>query len=339
MLIGYLQPLFSILITATLFSFVLDFPIRLLQNRGMPRGWAVAEILILALIIVSLLGFILIPLIVQQLSDLVASLPEWFASGSEQFQNMQKWAITQKFPPGLHEVFTQTAAKFSNTLEVLTSNLLNFVLGAIGSIFNIFLELVLTIFLVIYGERAWNGVFSWLPSPWNKRLRKSIKQTFESYFAGQSILAAIVGIAQIVVFVFLGVPYAVLFGFSIGVTTLIPYASAFTIILVSLLVALQNFGLGLKVLIAAIAIVQINDNFIAPRLMGKMIGINPVWLILSLFIGGKLGGILGLLLAVPVASVIKNTAETLRNSYSRSNHQVLLVTDVTFPNPDKNSEL
>jgi predicted PurR-regulated permease PerM len=48
--------------------------------------------------------------------------------------------------------------------------------------------------------------------------------------------------------------------------------------------------------------------------MGGMTGLNPVWIILSLFIGGKLGGILGLLIAVPIASVIKSTADTLRSS-------------------------
>jgi predicted PurR-regulated permease PerM len=50
--------------------------------------------------------------------------------------------------------------------------------------------------------------------------------------------------------------------------------------------------------------------------MGGMTGLNPVWIILSLFIGGKLGGILGLLIAVPIASVIKSTADTLRSSQS-----------------------
>ena len=108
------------------------------------------------------------------------------------------------------------------------------------------------------------------------------------------------------------VPYAILFGCLIGMTTLIPYASAFTIILVSLLLALQNLGLGLEVIVAAIIVGQINDNVVAPRLIGEMTGLNPVWLILTLLIGGKLAGILGLLIAVPFASVIKESVDQIR---------------------------
>jgi predicted PurR-regulated permease PerM len=66
------------------------------------------------------------------------------------------------------------------------------------------------------------------------------------------------------------------------------------------------------VLITAIVIGQINDIVISPRLMGETIGLNPIWLIAALFLGGKIGGVLGLVIAVPVASVIKSTADRLR---------------------------
>ena len=101
-------------------------------------------------------------------------------------------------------------------------------------------------------------------------------------------------------------------------TTLIPYASAFTIILVSLLLALQNLGLGVKILLVAIIVGQINDNVVAPRLTGGMTGLNPVWLIVVLLIGGKLAGILGLLIAVPLASVIKKSADQMRGIMSEA---------------------
>ncbi|MGA1623003.1 MAG: AI-2E family transporter, partial [Synechocystis sp.] len=80
----------------------------------------------------------------------------------------------------------------------------------------------------------------------------------------------------------------------------------------SLLLMLENFWLGVKILLAAVIVGQINDNVVSPRLMGNMTGLNPVWIIVSLFIGGKLAGILGLLIAVPLASVLKVTADRLR---------------------------
>ncbi|MDJ0564937.1 MAG: AI-2E family transporter, partial [Microcystis sp. M49629_WE12] len=69
---------------------------------------------------------------------------------------------------------------------------------------------------------------------------------------------------------------------------------------------------------------QINDNVIAPRLMGGMIGLNPVWIILSLFIGGKVAGILGLLIAVPIASVLKSTIDIIRSQQREKEPVVIL---------------
>ncbi len=317
LLVDYLEPLVSILVTATLLAFLLDFPIRLLE-KSIKRGWAIGLVLLLALLFLGTLGLILIPLIVQQLRELLANLPEWIDSGSQQWQNLESWAIAQKLPVDIGTAIAQAAEKLSSTLKSLSSQILSFILGTINSIVNVLLVLVLTVFLVLTGEKVWNGIFSWLPSPWNMQLPESIRQTFEDYFASQAILAGILSVAQTIVFLVLGVPYAVLFGCGIGITTLIPYASAFTIILVSLLLSLQDWGLGLKVLVAAIVVGQINDQIVAPRLMGEMTGLNPVWLLLSLLIGGKLGGVLGLLLAVPLASVIKSTADSLKDSFSTS---------------------
>ena len=317
-LIESLEPLFSIFVTATLLAFLLDFPIRLLQQRGFKRGWAIGLVLIVALVILGILALILIPLIVEQLSDFVAILPKWIESGNQQLEAIQEWAIAQRLSLDLSGILTQAAEKISSILKSLSSQLLNFIFNTIGSLLNIVIVLVLTVFLVFSGENVWNGVFSWFPSPWNLRLRESIRQTFESYFAGQAILAGILSGAQTIVFLVLQVPYAVLFGVTIGVTTLIPYASAFTIILISLVLTLQDFWLGIRVLMAAIVVGQINDQVIAPRLMGGMTGLNPVWIIIALLIGGKLAGILGLLLAVPLASVIKITVDSWRTESSES---------------------
>lgn len=319
-LMNYLNPLGSILITAGLLAFLLDFPIRSLQERGIPRGLATGIVLVLALLLLSLLALILIPLIVQQLSELITILPKWIESGSQQIKDFQQWAIAQKLSVNLgdivtqniSDILTQAAEKVSKLLQSLSSQLLNFVLTTITSIVNILVVLVLTVFLVFTGESVWDGIFSWFPAPWDVRLRDSLQTTFETYFASQAILAGILSAAQTLVFLLLGVPYAVLFGVAIGTTTLIPYASALTIISISLLLALQNVTLGLKVLLAAIVVGQINDQIVAPRLLGGMTGLNPVWLIVALFIGGKLGGILGLLIAVPLASVIKSTTDDLR---------------------------
>jgi predicted PurR-regulated permease PerM len=323
-LFSYLEPLVSIFVTASLLAFVLDVPIKLLQRRGVNRSGSIAIVFLIALLILIVLGLILIPQIVEQLSSLINSLPQWIESGTEQIQNLEKWDKTQKYAIYIEQSITQLSERLTNVLQTLSTQLLSFVLGTINSILNILFVLVLTVFLVLYGEKIWEGILSWIPAPWNLKLKTIIRQTFETYFAGQTILAGILSLAQIFVFVILKVDYALLFGVAIGLTTLIPFASAFTIIGISTLLMFQDFWLGLKVLTLTIIVGQINDNVISPRLMGGMIGLNPVWIILSLFIGGKVAGILGLLIAVPIASVLKSTIDIIRSQQREKEPVVFL---------------
>jgi predicted PurR-regulated permease PerM len=313
LLLGYLQPLTSLLVTAIILAFLLNFPIQLLQKRGIQRLVAVSIVLTVALVVLGILGLTLVPLIIEQLSGLVTSLPSLIDSGTQQLGVIQKWAIAQKLPSNFGEVAEREIQQLSGLLQATSSQLLSFILGTINSLINIFLLLVLTIFMVFNGERSWQGIFSWLPLDWRQPLQHSLQQTFQSYFAAQALLAGILSLAQTIVFVVLGVPYAVLFGVSIGITTLIPYASTVMVVVVSGLVALQDFTLGLKVLASAIMIGLINDNVVSPRLVGRSIGLNPIWLIIALFIGGKVAGVLGLVIAVPIASVIKRMTDVMRS--------------------------
>jgi predicted PurR-regulated permease PerM len=146
----------------------------------------------------------------------------------------------------------------------------------------------------------------------------TLNRTFRGYFAGQVLLALILSGLQILVFTLLQIPYGVLFAVVIGFTTLIPYASAVTIVLVSALLALDNPRTGLEVLAAAISVGQLVDQVIQPRLMGSIVGLQPAWLLISLPVGARIGSLmglgelLGLLLAVPVASCGKTLLEAWR---------------------------
>ena len=102
-----------------------------------------------------------------------------------------------------------------------------------------------------------------------------------------------------------------MFALLIGFTTLIPYASALTITLVSIVLTVEDPRTGLEVLAAAISVGQVVDQVIAPRLVGTIVGLHPAWVLFSLPVGSRLGALLGcgqllgLLLAVPLASVLK----------------------------------
>ena len=186
------------------------------------------------------------------------------------------------------------------------------ILGAtLGTTINTVIVLVLAVFFLLGGESITAGLVRWLPQEWRQLVVTTITRTFRGYFAGQVVLALILSAGQIAVFTLLKIPYGVLFAVLIGLTTLIPYASAFTIVAVSVLLAVQDPGMGVAILAAAIGVGQIVDQVIQPRLMGSIVGLQPAWLLIALPLGARAGALfgfgelLGLLLAVPVASCIK----------------------------------
>jgi predicted PurR-regulated permease PerM len=314
LLVQMLQPLPSILITATLIAFLLDYPIRFLHERGVNRGIAMAVVVLLFLMILVTLGLFLVPIIWQQANELLTRLPDWLKSGQQQLQSLETWAIAQQLPIDLSGTYSQIIERITSLLRSLTSQVFSLIFNTIGSIVNVFLTLVFSFFLVWRGERLWNGILSWFPDQWNQLIRQALPYNFERFIAGQVILAVIISIAQTTAQLILGVPLAQLFGFGIGAASLIPFGGTTTIVIVSLLLALNNFWLGVKVLVIAIVINQIVENVLGPRIVGELTGLNPVWMLISLDIGVKTGGVLGLLVAVPIASFIKVTFDTIRSS-------------------------
>ncbi|MFM6279052.1 MAG: AI-2E family transporter, partial [Dolichospermum sp.] len=99
--INYFQPLVSIISIAILLAFVLDYPIKLLQKRGVPRILAVVLVLLLSIIMLGAIGVILLPLILEQLNELANLLPYWIESGTQQIETLENWASTQKLPLNL----------------------------------------------------------------------------------------------------------------------------------------------------------------------------------------------------------------------------------------------
>jgi predicted PurR-regulated permease PerM len=309
-----LQPLLSVLIAATLIAFLLDYPIRFLRERGVHRTIAVGVVLLLFLMILGTLGLFLGPIILQQANELLTRLPDWLKSGQQQLQSLENWAVAQQLPIDLSSTYSQLIERLTIVLRSLTSQLLGLIFNTIGSIVNVFLTLVFSIFLVLRGESLWNGILSWFPKQWGSQIRESLPDNFERFIAGQVILAVIIGISQTTAQLILRVPLAQLFGFGIGAASLIPFGGTACIILVSLLLALNNFWLGVKVLLIAIVINQICENVLGPRIVGELTGLNPVWMLISLDLGVRIGGVLGLLVAVPIASFIKATFDTIRTS-------------------------
>lgn len=313
----YFQSLIAVLITALLLAFVLEYPVNLLQRLGVKRHRAVLWVFAAALSLLVVLALTLAPVVVGQLSELANRLPSWIDSGTQQLLAFHTWAADRRIPIDLRGLTTQLTDRLSTQLQTLTGQILAFVLSVVSRVLDMLLTVVLTFYLMLQGDRLWDGIFEWFPKQ-GRWVRYSLRQHFQNYFAGQATLAALMGFSMTVAFLVLQVPFGLLFGLAVGVMTLIPFGGALSIVLITLLVALKDFWLGVKVLLIATLIEQAIENAIAPRLLGGFTGLNPVWVLVSLLLGLKLGGVIGLLVAVPMASFVKSTTERLRRSRFQS---------------------
>ena len=313
LLCKYLQPMPSIVVTASLIAFLLEFPIIFLEKQGLPRGWAISLVLLLALVILTIMSLILVPLVFQQSVEFASRLPDWLKKAEGQLEILDNQGILPNLPFDLSNLTNQLIDQISTTFKSLTRQLIGFTLDTINSTLNLLVTLVLSILLVISGPALWKGLLTWLPHKWRDRVEVSIKSSFQGYFAGQAIIALISGIALSVAFTVLQIPFGLLFGIGIGIASVIPFGGTITISLVSSLLAFQNVWLGIKVLGVALVLGQLNENVIAPRLLGGITGLNPAVVFISLLVGARVGGFLGLILAVPTASFIKRIADMSRN--------------------------
>ncbi|MBD2387901.1 AI-2E family transporter [Cylindrospermum sp. FACHB-282] len=327
--VQYFQPQVSICAAAILLAFVLNYPIHFLQQRGVQRDLAIGGVLLSAVVILAAVGITLVPLIIEQLNELANILPSWIESGSQQLDAFQNWAATQQLPVNLSGLVTQLLDRLSSQFQSFTGKILSFAFDTIGVVVNLLLAVVLTIYLVLNGDRLWDGIYQWFPTHIGTKVRELLREDFHNYFIGQATLGAVLGVTVILAFLALQVPLALLFGIGIGLFSLFPFGTGIGIAIVSLLVALQNFWLGVEVLGVAVAIDQVNSNIIAPRLLGNLTGLNPVWVVISLLIGAKLGGVLGLLIAIPIASFIKDITDTLRaGEFNQESASIEVVSEV-----------
>ncbi len=310
----FFQPIFSILIAAAILAFLLNYAVEFVTSKlRMERGTAVLGVFLLAVSVFAAVLVVLVPIALTQLNELVKGLPSLIESGNQQLIALQLWYQEQNIDVNVRGLALQLTDRLSGQLQSLTGKVLGFALDTAGSAINLLLILVLTYYFLSYGNQIWAGIFQWFPTTWGGQVRKSLRQNFQNYYIGQATLASLSGVSVTLAFITMNVPFSILFGLAIGVMGLIPFGGALTVSIISIVLALQNFWLGFKVLVTVIVIDQIIANVIAPRILGDLTGLNPVWILISLFIGLQIGGSLGLVIAVPVASSIKTTVDNLRN--------------------------
>ncbi len=310
---AYFKPIVTIFVLATLLAFILNYPVKVLQHRGIKRGYAVGLVFISALMILVALGITLLPIVLEQLNEMAKILPQWINSSNQKIQILDDWAISHGLKVNFSHIINQITERLPDELQNWADNLVGIIIEAIDSISDALITIVFTFYLLLDGPRLWEGIFKKLPWSFAQQVSQSIQENFQNYLIGQATLASLMGFSLTLIFLLFQIQFALIFGLGIGLCSLIPFGDIVSIIVITLIIASHNFWLALKILVIAIIIDQLIDQAIAPRLLGNLTGLRPIWVLTALLVGTYIGGLLGLVIAVPMAGFIKDVVDGLDN--------------------------
>lgn len=313
-LIDYFKTPLTVLTVSAVLAFLLEYPLGWIERYRVKRLPAVLLLAFAITVLLGVLGVTLFPLLSQQMQDLISNFPTWQQSAHQQIQTFHNWLQSLGVPLQVSGLATQVSDQISRQIEAIANRIPGFLQETISSIFEVFLIVVVTIYLLLKGKTLWTGIFAWLPGKLGQQIQISLPRSFRNYFIGQGTIALLLGSLIALALTLFSIPYGFLFGVFIGTLSLFPYGGMVGITLVTLLLSLKNIGLGLTVLAIATCVDQIVESGIAPRLMGHLTGIHPVWVVMVILMGGKVAGLMGVLMAVPIASTVKEVMEIYKPS-------------------------
>ncbi len=317
-----------ILLAASTIALILNPPVRLLVQRGLPRGLAILVLYVCVFAFIGGLGVLLANPVSAQVSHLERDVPQFTAQANRDLASLQRWLDRR----GIHLEIERQGQTALQTLEhdILkrSSDIVSFSRDLLTQVvttgFDLVLTFVLSIYLLVYGDEIGNLVRRIVP-PGDGTPEDDypllVQRAVFGYVRGQVLFSLIMGTSAALALALFGVlgifpdgeRYALFFGAFYGLMEFIPYIGPIIGPLPAVLVALFVDPItAVWVILLFVALQQLEGHLVAPQVFRISLRINPILIILALLIGYQLYGIAGALLALPIAAVIRQTVVYLR---------------------------
>ncbi len=284
------------LIISVLFNPAIEFLYRKLR---IPRIIAVVFIYVGILGVFSLLVYLIAPLFSYEIKEFVKVLPLYFEKISPPLQGLGFSAFAD------FETFVQS---FGSTLEKMANNIMNVLFTFFGGVFTTLFVITTAFFLSAEKSLAERMIFLIFPKRYEVQalaIWGDVRRKVAGWFGARILACLFVGVAAYITFVLFNVKYPFTLALLAGALNFIPYiGAAVTGVLLFLILFPISILKALFVLIAFVLIQQVEGNIVSPILMKKITGLPPALVIVSLVIGGKLWGVLGAILVIPLAGII-----------------------------------
>lgn len=300
----FIRDILAVIFISLIFASAVDPWVDKLQKIKIPRSVTILFIFIILLVVVGSVVTILIPPIVEQVTQLTTEFPTYYQKLVDSFSYLQDYSDTH----GISENFEKSVTFFEEKVTTAISGLFSKVGGVVAGIVSFFLVLVITFYMTVEESAIKRSLKFIVP----KRQQNFVAEVVDkaqrkigSWLTGQLILCLIVGVLAYLGLLILGVDYALVLGIFAGIGELVPYAGPVISAVPAVLLALaQSPVKAIFVVILYFVIQQLENHVLVPKVMQKAVGLNPIISILALMVGAKIGGVVGMILAIPVATAI-----------------------------------
>ena len=284
-----------------------------IKNKKVLRFMSIVFAIFVIILIFTLIITLIVPELVNIVKMLVDNIPfytekisELFEKYGENISNISN--MIQETNMNKEEIKEQIANQFSG---LLTSSI-SIIGSIVSAIANFIIGIIFAIYILIDKEKLQNQakkiLYAYLSKEKSDKIMKIGRvsnKTFRNFFTVQCLEATILGTLCMIGMIILKIPYAVPIGILVGVTALIPIVGAFIGVIIGAILILSIDPIKVITFIIFFLILQqVEGNLIYPRVVGNSVGLPGMWVLVAVTVGGSLGGILGMLIGVPFASII-----------------------------------
>ena len=317
-------------------ALLLSYPVRLLE-RVMPRRVAVLTTLVGVVVVLAGGTLLILPPLVSQMGDLIEELPNIAEQVNDQLREiMEDLEAEGRLPADADEVVGDIQQGLLDRATVAAESLLNTVLdtitGAVGLVTTAFGTLFVAVYLLLDADKLRRAIVSHSP----KRYRADVDQLWDDmgrslsrYLAGLMVTAAVQGSLAGIGLLILGVPYALLLGLWISLTSVVPYFGSWLGAIPALILAyLESPQTAIWTFLLYFVIQTIEGNLLTPRIQGEAVQVHPIFVLLTVVAAGGLFGIFGVILAVPMLAIGRVLFDFFRDRIrvTRADHEPLILT-------------
>lgn len=292
-------------LAGALLAYLLFRPVALVEKLGLARIWGIVIIYLLAAAAAGLLLWLAVPRLLKELHEFAALLPAYTA----QVQDISGQIHSYHLPGQLDQIFHENTAKIEkyifNQLKGIVSGIYVFFSKAMIIVF----APILAVYIINDWEKIKAGVLNLL-TPSLRRDTETLTGEIDTvcigYLKGHLLVSALVGLATGIAAMIIGVDFALAIGIISGLSNLIPYFGPILGGIPAIILALtQSWQDGAYMAAAIIVIQMLESNLLTPKIVGQRLGMSPLFVVFALMVGGELLGVLGMLVALPVAATLR----------------------------------